>query len=67
MTAEGLGLRMARGVNPPPQFGHTPWRCAVTQSRQKVRSNVQIIASGAVGGRSLSHHSQLGGSSSTTT
>jgi hypothetical protein len=35
-----------------------------TQSRQNVHSNVQIIASAASGGRSLSQHSQLGRSSS---
>jgi hypothetical protein len=31
-----------------------------TQSRQNVHSKVQIMASGAAGGKSLSQHSQLG-------
>ena len=48
----------------PPQFGQTPPSTSSTQSAQKVHSKVQIIASRASGGRSLSQHSQLGRSSS---
>ena len=39
------GGRIGREVNPPPQLGHTPCRFVSTQSRQKVHSKVQIIAS----------------------
>jgi len=56
--------RIGRGAKLPPQFGHTPLSLSSTQSRQKVHSNVQIIASGADGGKSLSQHSQLGRSCS---
>src|SRR5436190_17401809 len=41
------------------ELGHTPLRRLSTQSRQKVHSKVQIIASLADGGKSLSQHSQL--------
>jgi hypothetical protein len=51
---------IGRGAKLPPQFGHTPWSLVSTQSRQNVHSKVQIIASGADGGRSLSQHSQFG-------
>jgi len=51
----------------PPQLGHTPLRRFSTQSRQKVHSNVQIIALVADGGKSMSQHSQLGRSSSIQT
>jgi len=56
--------RIGRGEKLPPQFGQTPLSRLSTQSRQNVHSKVQIIASGADGGRSLSQHSQLGRSSS---
>jgi hypothetical protein len=55
---------IGRGEKLPPQFGQTPLSLVSTQSRQKVHSKVQIIASAADGGRSLSQHSQLGRSSS---
>jgi hypothetical protein len=58
--------RTGRGANPPPQFGHTSRSTLVTQSAQNVHSNVQMRASGESGGRSLSHSSQLGRSSSAT-
>jgi hypothetical protein len=56
--------RTGRGAKLPPQFGHKPLRRRSTQSRQNVHSKVQIIASVAAGGKSLSQHSQLGRSSS---
>jgi hypothetical protein len=56
--------RIGRGEKLPPQFGQRPFSRVSTQSRQKVHSNVQIIASAASGGRSLSQHSQLGFSTS---
>jgi hypothetical protein len=58
------GGRTGRGAKLPPQLGHTPLRRVSTQSRQKVHSNVQIIALVADGGKSTSQHSQLGRSSS---
>jgi hypothetical protein len=58
------GGRTGRGAKLPPQLGHTPLRRFSTQSRQKVHSNVQIIALVADGGKSTSQHSQLGRSSS---
>src|SRR5271166_415222 len=56
--------RSGRGAKFPPQLGQTPRSLLSTQSRQNVHSNVQIMASVADGGRSLSQHSQLGRSSS---
>jgi hypothetical protein len=56
--------RIGRGAKLPPQFGHAPLSLLSTQSRQNVHSKVQIIASVAAGGKSLSQHSQLGRSSS---
>jgi hypothetical protein len=56
--------RTGRGAKFPPQLGQTPPSIVSTQSRQNVHSNVQIIASAADGGRSLSQHSQLGRNSS---
>src|SRR3984957_12803587 len=56
--------RIGRGVRFPPQFGQRPRSLFSTQSRQKVHSKVQIIASAASGGRSLLQHSQLGRNSS---
>jgi hypothetical protein len=56
---------IGRGSRPPPQFGQRPPSLVSTQSRQNVHSKLQIIASGACGGRSLLQHSQLGRSSST--
>ncbi len=56
--------RIGRLTKSPPQFGQTPPRSRSTQSRQNVHSNVQIIASVAWGGRSLSQHSHPGRSSS---
>src|SRR6185312_17355260 len=52
--------RSGRATRLPPQFGHTPPSRCSAQSRQNVHSNVQITASAASGGRSLSQHSQLG-------
>jgi hypothetical protein len=56
--------RIGRDAKFPPQLGQTPPSLFSTQSRQNVHSNVQIIASVADGGRSLSQHSQLGRNSS---
>jgi hypothetical protein len=56
--------RIGRGAKLPPQFGQTPLSRPSAQSRQKVHSKVQIIASVADGGKFLSQHSQLGRSSS---
>jgi hypothetical protein len=56
--------RTGRGAKLPPQFGQTPLSRLSTQSRQNVHSKVQIMASVADGGKSLSQHSQLGRSSS---
>jgi hypothetical protein len=56
--------RIGRGAKLPPQFGQTPLSLLSTQSRQNVHSKVQIIASAAEGGKSLSQHSQLGRNSS---
>jgi hypothetical protein len=52
--------RIGRDVKPPPQFGQTLCSFAATQSAQNVHSKVQIIASVAAGGRSLSQYSQFG-------
>jgi DNA-binding beta-propeller fold protein YncE len=52
--------RIGRGAKLPPQLGQRPASFPSTQSRQNVHSKVQIIASCASGGRSLSQHSQLG-------
>jgi hypothetical protein len=56
--------RIGRGSKLPPQFGHTPSSRASTQSRQKVHSNVQTMASAESGGRSLPQCSQFGRSCS---
>jgi hypothetical protein len=58
------GGRIGRTEKLPPQFGQRPFKRVSTQSRQKVHSKVQIIASAASGGRSLSQHSQPGFSTS---
>ena len=58
------GGRIGRATKFPPQFGQRPPSRLSTQSRQKVHSNEQIIASVADGGKSLLQHSQLGRSSS---
>jgi hypothetical protein len=58
------GGRIGRGEKLPPQFGQRPFKRLSTQSRQNVHSKVQIIASVASGGRSLSQHSQPGFSTS---
>jgi hypothetical protein len=63
LTSSAAG-RTGRGAKLPPQFGQTPLSRLSTQSRQNVHSKVQIIASVADGGRSLSQHSQLGRNSS---
>jgi hypothetical protein len=55
---------IGRAAKLPPQLGQAPPNLVSTQVRQKVHSKVQIIASTASGGRSLSQHSQLGRSSS---
>jgi hypothetical protein len=62
-ASEAAG-RIGRGAKFPPQLGQTPCSLLSTQSRQNVHSNVQIMASGADGGRSLSQHSQPGRNSS---
>jgi hypothetical protein len=57
--------RTGRETNSPPQFGQRPSNVVALQSLQKVHSKLQIMASAAVGGRSLLQHSQLGRSSNT--
>jgi hypothetical protein len=59
--------RIGRLPKLPPQFGQTPPSFVSTQSRQNVHSKVQIIASVAAGGRSLSQHSQFGRKASMAT
>jgi hypothetical protein len=56
--------RTGRGQKPPPQFGQTLSRTFSTQERQKVHSNVQIIASVEFGGSAALQFSQAGLSSS---
>jgi hypothetical protein len=56
--------RMGRVTRLPPQLGQRPPSLLSAQSRQKVHSNVQMSASVAAGGRSLSQHSQDGRSAS---
>jgi hypothetical protein len=56
--------RLGRASSSPPQFGQRPPSFVSVQSRQNVHSKLQIMASPASGGRSLSQHSQLGRSSS---
>ncbi len=56
--------RTGRMENLPPQFGQMLPSTRSAQSRQNVHSNVHITASIAVGGKSLSQHSQFGLSSS---
>ena len=46
--------RIGRGTRFPPQFGQLPWSWVSAQSRQKVHSKLQIIASADKGSRSLS-------------
>jgi len=55
-----LAGRIGRATKLPPQFGQVPPSFVSAQSRQNVHSKVQIMASAAAGGRSLSQHSQLG-------
>jgi len=52
--------RMGRGTKFPPQFGQTFSSLSLTQLRQNVHSNVQIIASEISGGKSRLQHSQFG-------
>tara|TARA_R110001606_G_scaffold278949_2_gene427511 strand:+ start:151 stop:426 length:276 start_codon:yes stop_codon:yes gene_type:complete len=60
-----LAGRMGLGAKSPPQFGQRLLGNLVsTQSRQKVHSKLQIMASSADGGKSLSQHSQFGLNSS---
>ena len=56
--------RIGRDTRLPVQFGQRPPSFVSAQSRQKVHSNEQIIASAEAGGRSLSQHSQFGRSAS---
>jgi len=56
--------RTGREQNPPPQFGQTLSRTFSTQERQKVHSNVQIIAFVDAGGSGALQFSQVGLSSS---
>ena len=56
--------RTGRRSKPPPQFGHTFDRTAVTQSRQNVHSYVQFIALVALGGSGRLQFSHVGRSSS---
>jgi hypothetical protein len=58
-TSKAAG-RIGRGTRLPPQFGQIPRNTSPAQAAQNVHSKVQIIASVASGGRSLSQHSQLG-------
>src|SRR5438128_6492291 len=51
---------MGRGQKPPPQFGQTLCRMFSTQDRQKVHSNVHIIASVELGGSAMLQFSQVG-------
>src|SRR5712692_7835894 len=55
---------MGRNTRLPPQLGQSPPSLWSAQSLQNVHSKVQIIASVAVGCKSLSQHSQLGRNSS---
>ena len=56
--------RVGRLTRSPPQFGQAPPSRPFAQSAQNVHSKVQISASDAPFGRSLSQHSQLGRRSS---
>jgi len=56
--------RMGRATRLPPQLGQMPCRRDPAQSRQKVHSYVQIMASEESGDRSRLQHSQLGRNSS---
>src|SRR5262249_39415765 len=58
--------RIGRGAKPPPQFGQTLCSTFSTHSAQNVHSKLQMRASVAPGGRSLSQYSQLGLSSNMT-
>src|SRR5260221_7118080 len=49
--------RMGRTTRFPPQFGQRPPNVVSVQSRQKVHSKLQIMASADLGGRSLLQHS----------
>lgn len=55
--------RIGRSTRFPPQFGQMPPSFSSAHDLQNVHSNVQINASAASGGRSLSQHSQFGRSS----
>lgn len=57
--------RIGRRTSSPPQFGQCPASRPSAQTRQKVHSNEQIIASADAGGNSRPQHSQLGLSWST--
>ena len=52
--------RMGRATSSPPQFGQRLPSVFSAQSRQKVHSKLQIMASLPSGGRSLLQHSQFG-------
>lgn len=54
--ADRIGLRTCS----PPQLGQMLLKWLSEHSAQKVHSNEQILASLALGGRSLSQHSQFG-------
>ena len=56
--------RIGRGTKPPPQLGQTLRRISLTHVSQKVHSYVHIIAVVLAGGKSVSHISQFGRSSS---
>jgi len=58
--------RLGRATNSPPQLGHLPLSTVSAHGAQNVHSNEQMRASVASGGKSLSQHSQLGLSSSTS-
>jgi hypothetical protein len=60
---EGL---IGRGMNPPPQFGHTSSRTVSTHVAQNVHSYEQIRASSESGGNAALQFSQVGRSSSLT-
>ena len=50
--------RTGRGVNPPPQFGHT-FSSSSTHAEQNVHSKLQIIAFAASGGSAVADRAKL--------
>jgi hypothetical protein len=64
LLASLLAGRRGRGSNSPPQLGQMPPSAPSAHAAQKVHSNEQMRASVESGGKSLSHRSQPGLSSS---